>query len=362
MKHFAYLYLTILTFAVMGCSSSSVDSGTSQTEVSDCTKEGWLLSCDQILDGGPGQDGIPSIDKPNFSPVSDITFHDDHELVLGVKVDNQVKAYPNVILYYHEIANDVVGNQPLAITYCPLTGSGIAWNRTLDGTTTTFGVSGLIHKNNLIAYDRATGSNWSQMKNKSVHGTFKGTATETVQLVEMTWGSWKKAFPNSQVLNTNTGYSRNYNKYLYGADYPDDNSRILFPIYNEDSRLERKVLVHSVNYGLYSKAYPIRDFETSMQVINDTFEGHELVIAGNSALEMTVSFERITADGSELQFEAVTNDLPIIMKDQEGNRWNLFGEAVSGPREGETLTPTPSYNAYWFAVADFFNFPRIHNF
>lgn len=361
MKNSGYLYLTIITFAVMAC-SSSVSSSNSETEITDCTEEDWLLPCEQVVDGGPGQDGIPSIDEPNFSSVSEITFLEDHELVLGVKVGDQVKAYPNVIMYYHEITNDIIDDRPVAITYCPLTGSGIAWDRTINGTRTTFGVSGLIHKNNLIAYDRKTGSYWSQMKNKSINGDLKGTEAETLQLVEMTWGSWKKAFPNSQVLNTNTGYNRNYNKYLYGADYSEDHDRILFPIYTEDDRLERKVLAHSINYGFLSKTYPIRDFSKSIQVINDDFEGNKLVIAGSSELEMAVSFERIVEDGTELQFEAVTDDLPVIMEDQEGNRWNLFGEAVSGPRQGEKLTPAPGYNAYWFALADFFNSPRIHNF
>lgn len=360
------LHCLILSFLLMialySCTSTSGTGPGLPSDTSDCNASDWTVACSQVVDGGPGQDGIPSIDEPKFSTVSEIDFLDDDELVLGIKVGNTVKAYPNVILYYHEIVNDIVGGKPLAITYCPLTGSGIAWNRTLNGTVTTFGVSGLIHKNNLIPYDRETNSLWSQMRNQSIHGELKGNQAERVQLIEMDWKTWKESYPNSKILNTNTGFNRNYEKYLYGDDYPENNNRILFPVYNDDPRLDNKVLVHGVAYGFVAKAYPISDFNEGIQVINDTFNGKRIVVTGSSNSKLAVSFERIMEDGTELVFEAVENAFPVIMKDQEGNRWTLFGEAMSGPREGEELKPTPSYNAYWFSYADFFSFPQIHSF
>jgi len=357
-----HLSLILILLFLASCTTTTSTGNDGGIDSVDCDRSSWTIPCEQVVDGGPGQDGIPSIDQPQFSPVSEIAFLDDWELVLGVKVGDQIKAYPNVILYYHEIVNDFVGDLPLALTYCPLTGSGIGWERTVNGTVTTFGVSGLIHKNNLIPYDRETNSLWSQMRNQSIRGELRGDNPETLQLVEMDWKTWKASFPDSEVLNTNTGFSRNYEKYLYGADYPENNGRILFPVYNEDPRLENKVLVHGVTYGFLAKAYPIPEFDESIEVINDNFEGNKLVIAGSSGSKMVVSFERVLEDGTELQFEAVANSLPVIMEDQEGSRWNIFGEAVSGPREGEKLIEAPSYNAYWFAFADFFSFPQIHTF
>lgn len=321
---------------------------------SSCAEDPWSIPCNQVVDGGPGKDGIPSIDEPQFSSISDIELLEDWELVLVIKKGNQIKAYPNVIMYYHEIVNDIIGDEPMAITYCPLTGSGIAWERTIGNTITTFGVSGLIHKNNLIPYDRNTNSNWSQMLNQGVNNEFKGASINTVQLVEMTWGTLKEAFPDAEVLNTDTGFGRNYDLYLYGDDYPQNNERVLFPIYNEDPRLERKELVHGIKYNLESKAYPVEDFSDGLQVIQDNVGGNQVVLAGSSDRDMVVSFERTLSDGTILDFTVVENDLPVIMEDQEGTRWNFFGEAISGPREGEQLKATPSYNAYWFAWADFF--------
>ncbi len=350
-----FIFTTIL-FAI-SCTTSSVETS-NEVKFEDCAGENWIIPCQQIVNA-VGKDDIPSIDNPKFTTASDVSFLEDWELVHGIKIGDKLKAYPNVILYYHEIVNDSINGTPIAVTYCPLTGSGIAWNRTIGGQTTSFGVSGFIHKNNLIAYDRSTNSFWSQMKNQSIGGEFKSTTTETIQIVEMTWGAWRNAFPESQVLNTNTGFDRNYNQYLYGKDYSEDDERILFPIFNEDNRLKRKELVHNVIDNLQAKTYPLSNFGDNFKVINDSFEATNLVVVGNSKINMAISFSRILENGTELTFSSTDKKFPIVLEDQEGTKWNIFGEAVSGPRKGQELKQIQSYNAYWFAIADFYPFPTI---
>ena len=93
------------------------------------------------------------------------------ELVVGIVIDGHARAYPHKILDWHEIINDKIGNTAFAITYCPLTGTALGWDRTVNGTETTFGVSGLLYNTNLIPYDRLTGSYWSQMLSKSIRGS-----------------------------------------------------------------------------------------------------------------------------------------------------------------------------------------------
>jgi hypothetical protein len=347
-------------YACTSVNSESNNNG--DVEEVDCNGGNWLVPCQQVVDGGPGVDGIPSIDVPNFSEVQDIQFLEDWELVLGVKKGNEVKAYPHVILYYHEIVNDHISESPLAVTFCPLTGSGIGWSREINGNVSEFGVSGLIHKNNLIPYDRETGSRWSQMLGKSINGELIGKEIKNIQIIEMTWGAWKKAFPNSLVLNTNTGYQRDYEKYLYGEDYSDDNSRILFPVYQSDERLDAKTLIHGIHSESNSKVYPVDGFDSNIEVLNDEFEGKKILVAGSSRSKLAVSYSRTLSDGTVAVFESSQNALPVIATDLEGNTWNVFGEAINGPRKGEKLEPTGGYNAYWFAWSDFFNFPQIYRF
>ncbi|MEX2463434.1 MAG: DUF3179 domain-containing protein [Balneolaceae bacterium] len=350
--HYKFILFFIALFAV-SCDSVSTSS---ETDNKDSDGNSWLIPESQIFVGA-GRDEIPSIDNPSFKPVNEITFLDEDELILGIKIDGVIKGYPHQILNYHEIINDRIADTPIAITFCPLTGSGMAWDRVVNGRETTFGVSGLIHKNNLIAYDRATDNFWSQMLEMSVNGSLQSEKTNSYTIVEMNWSAWKKAFPKSMVLSGETGFDRNYRVYPYGRDYNQKNDFLLFPVHLEDDRLERKTLLHGIFYETNLHVFPIEYFPEEFKILNRNISGNEVVIAGSSKDEMAVSYSRVADDGNVLLFFESEKELPILMKDNEGNEWDLFGECVSGERKGEKLNRLPSYNAYWFAWVDFFGQP-----
>jgi len=345
------LLILCITLGITACSSVSDNSPEKNSDSEDV----WLIPKEQVYPS-TGRDAIASIEDPGFTPARDVEFLDRDELVIGLKIGDTIRAYPHVVLYRHEIVNDQYGEIPVSLTFCPLTGSGLAWKGLINGKETTFGVSGLIYKNNLIAYDRLTGSYWSQMKSLSVNGEMIGEEPDSYHLVEMTWGAWKEAFPNSHVLTRNGDRDARYKTYPYGGDYASNNNSILFPIEGEeDDRLERKALCHGIFFDSFPLVIPIDQFPARTKVINKLHFGNEVVIAGNSELQLAVSFSRVREDGTVLEFYATEADFPVIMEDQEGNLWNIFGEAVSGPRVGETLERIPSYNAFWFAWVDFFS-------
>ncbi|MDZ7682712.1 MAG: DUF3179 domain-containing protein [Fodinibius sp.] len=346
------LLISVLLFFTISC-SSVVEQNQGQPTDSTSTNSEWLIPSDRVFVGA-SRDEIASLDDPAFQKPSEVNFLEPEELVLGLKVGDEIKAYPNIILYYHEIVNDTVDGKPVAVTYCPLTGSGLAWDRTIDGQTTTFGVSGLIYKNNLIAYDRNTNSYWSQMKASSVKGVHSGDRLQTIHLIEMQWEAWQKAFPNSKVLTGNGNKTLSYEQYLYGGDYPSNNQRILFPIGQEDDRLDRKTLAHGLYYNSDLIVFPIKNFQNELTVSNKSISSTDIVLIGNRKHKLATSYSRILDDGTELSFEKVTDSFPIVMQDDSGTNWNIFGEAVNGPLKGKSLTPLPSYNAYWFAWVDFF--------
>lgn len=315
----------------------------------------WLIPSSEVFDGGPGKDGIPSIDKPKFSDVSGIDFLSDNDLVIGIKVGNEVRAYSHSILDWHEIVNDKIGNLPIAINYCPLTGTGIGWKREIKGQETTFGVSGLLYNTNLILYDRKTDSRWSQMLLTSVNGEMIGAEADTYPVVETTWKTWKTLFPNSKVLNKNTGFSRNYGVYPYGS-YRTNHDLLIFPVSRDDNRLPRKERGLGIILGGRAKFYSLQSFGVgTVQVVQDQFFERELVLAGSAGQNFLVVFERRLPDGTLLDFQASSQvGQPIVMTDSEGNQWNIFGEAVAGPRQGTQLKPLESYIGYWFAWATFY--------
>lgn len=315
----------------------------------------WLIPREEVFDGGPGKDGIPSIDNPKFTSASDVNFLQPDDLVIGVKVGEEIRAYPHPILDWHEIVNDDIAGLPLAVTYCPLTGTGIGWDRRVNGATTTFGVSGLLYNANLLPYDRATNSNWSQILLKSVNGDLAGEEIKTYPLLETTWQTWKAMFPDSRVLNLQTGFNRSYGVYPYG-NYKTNHDLLIFPVRPDDTRLPRKQRGLGVIIDGRAKFYRLASFEGSVTVQQDVFEDVELVLAGSSAQNFLAAFERRLQDGALLEFEAIAQPgASVVMKDNEGNQWNIFGEAVAGPRTGEKLKPTQSFIGYWFGWGAFYS-------
>ena len=169
----------------------------------DLTKHSVPL--DQIADGGPGKDGIPAILAPRFVSAGEATFLQDTDRVLGLTQGADAKAYPIKILNWHEIVNDVVGGKPVVVTYCPLCGTGIAFDAAILGQRRSFGVSGLLYQSDLLMYDHQTESLWSQIGMHAVAGPLTGEKLTPVFLEHTTWGEWRAAHPATLVLSTKTG-------------------------------------------------------------------------------------------------------------------------------------------------------------
>ena len=156
---------------------------------------------DQIVSGGPPPDGIPSIDKPKFIPVqeADEKFLEDSDLVLGLNINGDIRAYPLQILVWHEIVNDKVGGTPVAVTYCPLCFTNQVFNRTIDdGQVLEFGTSGKLYNSNLVMYDRTSKSLWSQALAQGIVGKYAGVELERIPFDIAYWKEWKHLYPEMQ--------------------------------------------------------------------------------------------------------------------------------------------------------------------
>ncbi len=346
--------LYMIMFIFISCSEDDrpflADNVNGQRDNSDNGE--WLVPDDEVFDGGPGKDGIPAISNPGFTGPGEAQYLTDNDLVLGLVKDGVARAYPHNILDRHEIVNDSFDDLVIAVIYCPLTGTGTGWNRRVMGSITTFGVSGLLYNSNVIPYDRETDSNWSQILLKAVNGPLKGTKAETLNLFETSWATWKSMYPETLVLSENTGYKRNYKLSPYG-DYKT-NSAILFPVNNYDDRLYGKERVLGVLVDDKAKAYSFEKFGTSISLVHDTHNGKDLVIAGSQEKNFIVAFRRDARSGRTLQFNAVENSLPVIMQDNEGTLYDVFGQAVEGPGKGLHLRTVTQFMGYWFAWAAFY--------
>jgi len=307
----------------------------------------WLIPIDEVLDGA-GKDGIPSVDNPQFVDASQTTFLEPDNLVVGMVGNGFAKAYAHRILDWHEIVNDQVANKYMALTYCPLTGTAVAWNRQIDSFITSFGVSGKLYNTNLMPYDRVTDSYWSQMRLDCVSGKLINTKIETFPVIETTWETWQAMYPNSLVMTTETGFDRNYEAFPYG-DYRTNDNNIFFPVSNLDNRLPAKDRVLAVLSDSKNKIYPVARFAEGRVVIEDFPDG-EIIIMGSNTKNFLVAYRN---NGLE-NLGFVNGPGAIIAEDSNGNKVTIAGEIVEGPLAGRQLEAVESILGYYFSLAAFY--------
>jgi len=189
------------------------------------------VNSSDILSGGPPKDGIPAIDKPAFDTVKTTPFQKDN-MILGIVVDGEARAYPYAILNWHEIVNDKINEKPVSVTFCPLCDTGIAFERIVGDKETTFGVSGKLYQSCLVMYDRATGTLWSQPWGTGIKGDQTNNNLNRIPMVKTTLGKWIEKYPETKILSTKTGHIRDYfyTPYNNYAESP----QLYFPVRNLD--------------------------------------------------------------------------------------------------------------------------------
>lgn len=207
---------------------------------------------EQLSQGCPRRDCIPSIDAPRFAPGDRAEHVGATDLVLGLHIGGVARAYPTSILNFHEIVNDTLAGQPVAVTFCPLCGSGTAVRRVLDGKVVEFGVSGLLFDSDLVMYDRDSHSLWQQITGRAFVGPRRGTQLESLPLAMTTWAEWQAAHPHSEVLlppsHALGDYRRDpYQGYLQKAE-------LMFPVRANDLRVHPKTVVHGIELGTAAAA------------------------------------------------------------------------------------------------------------
>lgn len=343
--------------------SSLFFSCNSNNNIATPPRSGWLIPSNLVVSGGVGKDGIPSLNNPETISADKADYITDEDLVVGIVVNGQARAYPHAILDWHEVINEDFPNKPLNISYCPLTGTAIVYERIINQRKLNFGISGFLYNSNLIMFDRETDSHWTQMRLQCDQGELVGTKLKVYPSIETSWGAWKKLYSNTAVLSTNTGFNRNYNSggSVYAMEgYADLNSQPWFIITFRDDRLPPKQRVHGIIFGEGPDNYQTRvyliDKNKEKRIINDSIANNPVLIIDDGMDNFVISYSR-QVNGTTLSFtfENKIDTFPFTLKDNEtGSSWNLLGEAIEGPLKGERLEKTLSYNAYWFAWGTFF--------
>ncbi|HSI97117.1 MAG TPA: DUF3179 domain-containing protein [Gaiellaceae bacterium] len=278
---------------------------------------------DEFQSGGPPKDGIPAIDEPRYFHVKDVDFLEDREPVILVSVDGVTHAYPIQILMWHEIVNARLGDVLVAVTFCPLCNTAIAFDRRVDGRMLDFGTTGKLRDSDLVMYDRQTESWWQQFSGEAVVGELTGAKLRQLPARIVSWSEFRREHPDGLVLSRDTGFSREYGANPY-AGYDRIDSSPLFATRNsDDDRLPPKERVVYVEVGDRAVAVPFSSLAKRRTVEIETDAG-TLVVRWRPGIASALD-DVIIASGKDVGTSSV---------------------ALAGD-------PVPFHEPFWFTVAAF---------
>ena len=298
------------------------------------------IRLEEITWGGVAVDGIPSLDNPTLIAAADADYLRGDDLVFGVEINGDARAYPLRIMGWHEMFNEVIGGVPVALAYCTLCGSGILFETHVAGRLRpfVFGSSGLLYRSNKLMFDRETDSLWNQFTGEPVVGPLAASGIRlAIRPVLITsWADWRAAHPETGVLSLDTGHRRDYGSGVVYAEYfasPD----LMFPTLVDEARLKGKDYVFGIRDVAAAKAWPVKAFRGG-KVINDRIGARPIVLIGDAATRSVRAYDR-----GDRTFEADGNGLR-----GPGGLWRVEEAALVAP-DGTRLDRLPGHVAYWFA-------------
>lgn len=301
------------------------------------------IRLDEVRWGGVLQDGIPPLRDLEMIPADQVTYLEESNIVFGIEVNGDARAYPKRILAWHEMFTDTIGGVDIAGVYCTLCGTIIPYKTNAGGVDYRLGTSGFLYRSNKLMYDQATQSLWSTVKGEPVIGPLvdKGIVLEHLSMVTTTWGEWRQRHPDTSVLSLNTGHSRNYAEgAAYQAYFSTD--QLMFNTPFKDSRLKNKQEVVALRFPASpgeqlaldtdflqrTPLYKDRIGEQNILVLTDTSGAHRVY--------------------DPLGFDFVSYDRDSTIVDSQGNEWRLTEEKLASPNHEASPPRLPHRRAFWF--------------
>ena len=328
----------------------------------------FTVDPDEIVSGGPGRNGIPPIYQPVFMSLQEAAQLEwltaDHPVAV-VEVNGDARAYPLGILTFHEVVNDIIGGEPILVTYCPLCYTTLAFSREFEGEVLNFGTTGNVRLSNLIMWDDQTESWWQQADGQAIVGEYAGRFLDFVPSYTTSIAEFAASWPDGTVLSPASGnpdYWQVYGGTPYiGYDSPN-NPPYLF-IGQPDDRLGPTERILGVEIGDSVVAFPFGRLQNE-RIIHTTVGGEPIVVFWKPGTRSALDEEEIAlshdpgsaaafdprVDGRALEFTVIDD---AIRDAQSGSTWTLLGIATDGPLAGTQLSPVSAENGLWFAWAAF---------
>ncbi len=308
---------------------------------------------DEIVWGGVRQNGIPPLRGPQMLVAEDAVYLHDSDVVFGVELNGDARAYPKRILGWHEMLMDTVGGIPFAGVYCTLCGSFIGYRTQVGETHHTLGTSGFLYRSNKLIFDEANQSLWNTLTGEPVVGPLvgKGIKLERLPVVTSTWGEWRRRHPGTTVLSLDTGHKRDYSEDASYGDYWATDE-LMFDVPIHDLRLKNKDEVLAIlpreggstpiaishEFLLRTPMYETKAGSTQLLVLTDISGAHRVYDAGNHQWKDW--------------------DLRSKLQDMTGEEW-IVSESAIRSSTGEQLDRYPSHNSFWFGWINAFTNTKL---
>lgn len=301
-----------------------------------------LIRLDEVRWGGVRQDGIPPLRRPKMIGAHEADYLADSNVVFGLEVEGDARAYPKRILAWHEMFVDTVGGVPVSGVYCTLCGSMILYETTHNGVNYKLGTSGFLYRSNKLMYDKATQSLWNTLWGRPVIGPLadKDILLKRRSVVTTTWGEWRRRHPDTRVLSLDTGHERDYSEgAAYRAYFATD--KLMFNVPKLDRRLKNKDEVLAVvapDDDTKQLAISAR-LLAKKPVYHDQVGGHEFVVFTDRS-----GANRAYSTGG-MKFDSW--DASDLAVDSQGSRWRVREDHLESS-SGETLLRLAAHRAFWF--------------
>lgn len=322
------------------------------------------IRVEEVVWGGVALDGIPALVNARMLPAADAEYITPAELVFGVEINGDARAYPLRILDWHEMANDVVGGVPVALAYCTLCGAGVLFDTRVGDATYEFGSSGFLMRSNKLMYDRTTYTLWNQLTGEPVLGKLADGTIDLKRLpvVVTRWQAWLERHPDTQVLSLETGHLRDYTPgNPYGSYFASPET--MFPAGDPAQRLPDKARIYALHIDGQPHALATADVVRE-RVVNDSVgDTPVVVIAGGPDLK-GVGIDRragpvVWDAGAEIRaYQRADHTFQPTegveqVRDAQGRLWEITEDALVGP-DGQTLDRLGGHLAYWFGWVSYF--------
>ncbi len=307
---------------------------------------------DQLTETGVQHGQIPSIYGPKYLDTIDASMSlNPTDPVFIVFFPTGPRIYPQRILVWHEVVNEVIEGTSYIVTYAPITGSLAAYVAKVDGRNLFFDNQGTLYNNNSVLIDRNTGSLWLQLLGMAFAGPLLGRGLVPVPSWWTTWSFAKEAFPDAPILASPQGSNKPYGRDPYGSYHSSDsyysNPTIMFPLTQGlDGRMQPKTRIFGLEYTDIFMAID-ESAVSRLGVINFYIGLTPMMAVYDPRIGVVRVFGRTVWDEESL-FRVVNGELTDI---ETGSIWSFDGKAISGKLSSASLPEYFGITAFWFAWA-----------